>query len=395
MAESQAEYSTYHMNPITLHYVDETLEQEYIRHAPAVLTRGLRPLIYILVPFMLLVAVLEFAGLVVSPVDWPTAGLFAGILIWLLLMTSVVRRFVEPSLILAFLAFEALLLTHVDTNDELLVFLPGFFNLLILSHFVGLRFTRGLGTSLLVFTVLVGAIIEKGLDLAILAQACLFLVPGLIVGASAGYTIDKQRRRMFAQVTQMAFERKEHEKMALHDPLTDLPNRNLLSERMEQSVARAKRQRGQFAVLFVDLDDFKSVNDSYGHAIGDKVLRALADNLLNQVRGEDTVARLGGDEFVILSEQVVDEASARIAAERIQQAVSQPIVINLPGRGDEIHINVTCSIGISLCPRDGDSLDDLVSRADHAMYTAKRSGKSTARFFSDSDPARNSELSAQ
>ncbi|MEX0941670.1 MAG: GGDEF domain-containing protein [Pseudomonadales bacterium] len=395
MAESEAENNRYRINPFSLHYVDEALERAYLQHAPAVVTRGLQPLIFMLVPLLLLVAVLDFSGVITTPVDWPTVGLFAAILIWLLLMTSVVKRFIEPSLILTFLAFEAVLLTHVDSDEDLLVFLPGFINLIILGHFVGLRFTHGLGTSVLVLMILIGAVIEKDLDLSILGHASLFLIPALVVASSVGYTIDKQRRRLFAQVSQMASERVEHEKMALHDPLTDLPNRSLLRERMEQSVARAKRQNGQFAVLFVDLDDFKSVNDSYGHGIGDKVLRALADNLLKQVRGEDTVARLGGDEFVILSEQVIDENSARKAADRIQKAISQPIVINLKERGDEIHINVTCSIGISLCPRDGDTLDDLISRADHAMYTAKRGGKSTARFFRDSESAKSAELPAR
>lgn len=375
----------YALHPFTLRYFDEEMEAAYVQRAPRAMTRGLRPLIILLVPFMLIVGLLEYLHILESPFDWPTAGALAGVLIGLFLMTSVVKKFVEPSLILTFLAFQAILLFHVRTNEDLLSFLSGFFTIILLSHFVGLRFTHGLGTSALLCAVLVGAMIQKQLDLSILVHGCIFLIPGLIVASSAGYTIDRQRRRLFAQIIEMERERATHEKMALHDALTDLPNRNLLRERMEQSFARAKRQDSQFAVLFVDLDDFKTVNDNYGHAIGDRVLRSLADNLLKQVRGEDTVARLGGDEFVILSEQIVDDQGAQIAADRIQTAISKPIVINLPGRGDEIHIGVTCSIGISICPRDGEALDDLISRADEAMYHAKKGGKSTSRFFRQKD----------
>ena len=322
--------------------------------------------------------------------NWPAAGALAAVLIALFWLTSSVGKFAESGIILTFLAFQLVLLDQVDTNQVLTAYLPGFFIIVLLPHFVGLRFTHGLGTSALLIATLAGALLSKGLDLFIFVHACVFLIPGLTVAASAGYTIDRQRRLLFAQVRQMEDERCAHEKMALHDPLTDLPNRSLLRERMEQSVARAKRQHGQFAVLFVDLDNFKTVNDNYGHGIGDRVLKSIAENLMLQVRGEDTVARLGGDEFVILSDHVVDEHGAQIAADRIQAAVSKPIVISFRERGDTININVTCSIGISLCPKDGDTLDLLISRADEAMYSAKRNGKSTSRFFRNT-PAKKSD----
>ena len=151
---------------------------------------------------------------------------------------------------------------------------------------------------------------------------------------------------------------------AVHDPLTGLANRILLRDRLEQALARSQRGGGDTAVLFVDLDNFKQVNDAYGHAAGDIVLARLADRLRSAVRPEDTVARLGGDEFVVISERV-DEEAARTLAGRLQELIQRPLQA-----GGTRHF-LSASIGVALGHSDPDS---LLGAADTAVYRAKATG---------------------
>jgi diguanylate cyclase (GGDEF)-like protein/PAS domain S-box-containing protein len=163
--------------------------------------------------------------------------------------------------------------------------------------------------------------------------------------------------------------------LAQHDYLTGLPNRLLLSDRLTQAIAYAKRYTTQLAVLFMDLDNFKHINDSLGHAVGDKLLESVANRLLSQVRHSDTVSRLGGDEFVVLVLEDALAEHATITAEKILHALAAPHHV----AGHELHI--TTSIGISVFPADGDDADTLVKNADAAMYHAKKKGKSNYQFF--------------
>ena len=164
--------------------------------------------------------------------------------------------------------------------------------------------------------------------------------------------------------------------MAHHDALTGLPNRTLLADRVGQAIARAHRSGGKLAVLFLDLDRFKNVNDSFGHAVGDMLLTAVSARLTASRREEDTVARLGGDEFIVSIPDVSDAAEAEAAAARILSDLAKPFTIN----GHQLHADV--SIGISLYPRDGDTAETLMRNADTAMYHAKESGRGNYQFFS-------------
>jgi diguanylate cyclase (GGDEF)-like protein len=164
--------------------------------------------------------------------------------------------------------------------------------------------------------------------------------------------------------------------MAHHDALTGLPNRTLLADRVGQTIARAHRSGGKLAVLFLDLDRFKNVNDSFGHAVGDMLLTAVAARLTASRREEDTVARLGGDEFIVSIPDVSDAQEAETVAARILQDLAKPFTIN----GHQLHADV--SIGIALYPRDGDTAETLMRNADTAMYHAKESGRGNYQFFS-------------
>lgn len=165
------------------------------------------------------------------------------------------------------------------------------------------------------------------------------------------------------------------EHLAQHDYLTGLPNRLLFNDRLSQAIIYAKRHKTQLAVLFLDLDNFKHINDSLGHSIGDKLLESVASRLVTHVRDSDTVSRFGGDEFVVLILEDTLAENATITAEKILHSLAEPHYL----AGVELHI--TTSIGISLFPMDGDDAEELLKNADSAMYHAKKKGKSNYQLF--------------
>jgi diguanylate cyclase (GGDEF)-like protein/PAS domain S-box-containing protein len=169
---------------------------------------------------------------------------------------------------------------------------------------------------------------------------------------------------------------------AEHDFLSGLPNRKLLKERTDFAIALARRHMKKLAVLFLDLDGFKHVNDSLGHSIGDKLLQSVAARLANCVRGTDTVSRMGGDEFVVLLSEVEQAEDAAITAARMLEAVAKAHTI------DEHDIHVTTSIGVSVYPDDGLDAETLIKCADTAMYQAKENGRQSYQFFETTMNAR-------
>jgi diguanylate cyclase (GGDEF)-like protein len=162
---------------------------------------------------------------------------------------------------------------------------------------------------------------------------------------------------------------------AQHDFLTGLPNRLLLTDRLTQAIALSRRHGNKVALLFLDLDHFKPVNDSLGHAIGDKLLQSVAQRLTTCVRTSDTICRLGGDEFVVLLSEIEQVDAAIRCAEKVLAAVAVPHLI----AGHEVHI--TLSIGISVCPDDGRDAETMLKNADTAMYHAKKMGRDNYQFF--------------
>lgn len=165
------------------------------------------------------------------------------------------------------------------------------------------------------------------------------------------------------------------ELLAHHDSLTNLPNRVLARDRLEQAIAAARRSGAPVAVLFLDLDNFKTVNDSLGHAAGDALLCDVADRLQSNVRDSDTVSRQGGDEFLIVLSQLTNEEDASAAAAKLLAALNQPMQV----MGHDF--TASGSIGIAMFPKDGNEVDTLLKNADLAMYRAKESGRNTFQFF--------------
>jgi diguanylate cyclase (GGDEF)-like protein/PAS domain S-box-containing protein len=191
------------------------------------------------------------------------------------------------------------------------------------------------------------------------------------------YTLKDSHNRVvnligvFSDITQSKAELETVAHHAQHDFLTNLPNRLLFRDRFEQQVARARRNKRKFAVMYLDLDRFKPVNDKLGHQIGDQLLVAVAGRLKLQVREIDTVSRLGGDEFAILLSEVMTRNDVTNLAEKILTALSQPYTL------DGHTVNVTASLGIAMYPDDGTDMEMLMSKADAAMYKAKHEGANT------------------
>ncbi len=200
------------------------------------------------------------------------------------------------------------------------------------------------------------------------------LARGMIVS----HTANGKPLRMIGTLSDITERKNMEDRMrhlAHYDPLTELPNRALLNERLQQSVLKARRDKSSMALMFLDLDKFKPVNDTLGHETGDLLLKQVAQRLLNSMRASDTVARIGGDEFVVLLHAIDLESDATLVADKILHAIKQPFSIN------RHTIDISGSIGIAVYPQHGDDEKLLLINADVAMYQAKQKGRNGYRLF--------------
>jgi diguanylate cyclase (GGDEF)-like protein/PAS domain S-box-containing protein len=181
----------------------------------------------------------------------------------------------------------------------------------------------------------------------------------------------------FRDITERKVSEERIQFLAYYDALTGLPNRTLLQDRLAKALADARRQPDKVAILFLDLDKFKDINDSLGHSVGDLLLQEVAERLKRFAREQDTMARLGSDEFLIMLTHIKDLHDAAVAAERIMDRMTAEFVV----QGHSL--NVSCTIGISMFPENGVDCDTLVKNADAAMYSAKADGRNNFRFFTE------------
>ncbi|OPH53305.1 hypothetical protein BC351_05350 [Paenibacillus ferrarius] len=213
----------------------------------------------------------------------------------------------------------------------------------------------------------------------LLAAASFSLEPsvvlGLVIQAVIVFLIALSIRQLRLTKRTQEAKREELEFLAYHDTLTGLPNRRLFDDRLERALLHAQRSEQLTAVMFLDMDRFKEINDSLGHAYGDRLIRLAAQRLLGCLRGADTVYRQGGDEFAILLESFAKPEDVRVVAERIQMALEEPFI--LEGKP----VTITASIGIALYPLDGSTAAQLLDHADEAMYAAKKRGSNQFRFY--------------
>jgi diguanylate cyclase (GGDEF)-like protein len=189
------------------------------------------------------------------------------------------------------------------------------------------------------------------------------------------HELEAANQRLLNEVHERQTAEKQVQFLAYYDALTALPNRTLLRDRMTIAVASARRRGEKLAVLFLDLDNFKNINDTLGHSIGDLLLKEVADRLKKCTREQDTVARLGGDEFVVVLTSIAASADAAITAERIVNDMAKGFHIQ------NYQLSVTCSMGLSIFPDHATDVDALLGNADAAMYVAKESGRNNFQFF--------------
>jgi diguanylate cyclase (GGDEF)-like protein/PAS domain S-box-containing protein len=180
---------------------------------------------------------------------------------------------------------------------------------------------------------------------------------------------------VFADISELRESESQLDFLTHHDALTGLPNRGLLRDRLEHAIARAAPARAPLAVLMVDLDRFKTINETLGHPVGDALLQQVAERLASRIRGGDTLGRVGGDEFVVLLEDDGSERRAGVLAGNLLSVFAEPVTV------DDRKLYVTASIGISLFPSNGETADDLLRHADTAMYKAKEMGRNTYQYF--------------
>jgi diguanylate cyclase (GGDEF)-like protein len=194
----------------------------------------------------------------------------------------------------------------------------------------------------------------------------------LAEGIDERRTLEHDLSRSKAALSESKAQEKKSRRLALHDAVTGLPN--LFNDRLSHALAQAQRHRWRLAVMFIDLDDFKSVNDTYGHDVGDRVLQIVAQRLRVSVRGGDTVSRRGGDEFLFLMLEARDEGSVAGLAAKIVDNIAEACDV------EGVSVRVKPSIGIALYPEDGLSAQDLLKNADTAMYAAKQLKKGFALY---------------
>jgi diguanylate cyclase (GGDEF)-like protein len=201
--------------------------------------------------------------------------------------------------------------------------------------------------------------------------AALTLVVGVlaVVFALRLRQVSAKNQRLKKHLAKLKDAERALRKSAFLDPLTGLANRLLMMDRFEVAMRHARRSRKQFAVLMLDLNKFKAINDTYGHAAGDKVLITVAQRLVSIVRESDTVARLGGDEFVLIVESITERAQLEALGHKLVDVVSQNLTLE---SGETVAVGA--SVGYAWYPKDGDNLRDILDVADQAMYTCKTSG---------------------
>lgn len=212
----------------------------------------------------------------------------------------------------------------------------------------------------------------RWLALVMVTSALIILALTLIISL-----IDLQLRKDAAKVTTLAAENQELTYLTLHDNLTRLPNRMLLEDRLNRAIQTAKRDHRGFAVMFLDLDGFKAINDTYGHTVGDLLLISVAKRLSAAIRGQDTLARLGGDEFVMVA-SIRNPSDAATLAEKTLAAMRSEFLLK------EHTLSVSTSIGIALYPDDAELPSELIQAADTAMYHAKAMGRNTFSYYAAS-----------
>jgi len=361
------------LHPVSLSFRERELERDYLdsmRRQTAVVMRFgilLTLILYLLFGAMGLWTMSGDSGLVWtvrSAVFVLTAVLFG--ISFTPVFAEYRERLMLPFCLMLGLAVTAILAKAPDTVVD--QYYVGYI-LVIVGAFtvLGLRFCNAMLVSLALFGLYLAAeFFFRDSSRAHVLGNSMFILSTLIISSVGGYLYERQRRLAHYRLRVIEQQRAHSEHCALHDALTGLPNRRLLMERMHQALARDKRFHTYAAALFIDLDNFKPVNDAHGHEFGDKLLKCVAERLKCVVRDTDTVTRVGGDEFVVLLEDLAEPECARHLMERVVSAFATPFEV------DGENLMVEMSIGSALDPVDAQTPRELLHAADRAMYEMKK-----------------------
>lgn len=242
-------------------------------------------------------------------------------------------------------------------------------------NFLGTRFVYALLANLTVYAVYFGVFgWLRPIPTDLWVSHNFHLISANVLGGTAAYLAEYHRRRLFLIERLLQQDKQQLRHSALHDALTELPNRVLLMDRIEQALSHARRAGTGGVLLFVDLDGFKSVNDTHGHEAGDKVLREAAQRMRDCVRESDTLARIGGDEFVLLSLGVSHEDQLQTLSDKLLQVIEAPYSVLSCRTGQPVPVRISASIGACFFPQGDCEAVELLRRSDEAMYHAKRDG---------------------
>ncbi|MBU1236677.1 MAG: GGDEF domain-containing protein [Gammaproteobacteria bacterium] len=378
------------LNPVTLHFRDAALEWRYRESGLPALRRQSRLAIFVGLVLYALSTFLDGWFVPAEQLDtvavgrWLTMGPAIGTLLYT--YSHWFRRFnsIPLSLVGAYAAAGTFLVLWLGDNTIAMYYSTALILIILFTYsFVGARFIHALMANLLLvaaYNLVFGLIRPYPVQL-LLTQDFFFLCAN-VIGAFACYLDEAHRRQLFFREQELDEERRHHLERSLHDPLTGLPNRELLHDRLEQALRRAGRSQQGGVGVFIDLDAFKPINDSFGHSAGDSVLKAVATRLRKAVRDSDTVARLGGDEFFIVANGTPTQKDIQVLADSITAALAIPV--DLPG-GQQI-TRIHASLGCCAFPYEGVTPSDIIRRADHAMYSIKRAGGSGAAHYDEPEP---------
>ncbi|MEQ1602359.1 MAG: GGDEF domain-containing protein [Methylophilaceae bacterium] len=372
------------INPLTLGFIDDIIEQEYRNEFYLPFRRQTRIALILGMVFWALYSLLEVLFLpdqilhIIKIVHFIV--LIFGVFVISASYRKFFKRFNQPILMVAALMAGMGLLAHMLLLPDMAMshYFPGLMLLIFWSHsFIGLRFVRACFVSvlLLLLSILLFTMVRP-MPFVNLVSFFYFLVATILFSATASYLSERQKRTTFLSKRELNNERNYHLTRSLHDNLTGLPNRELLNDRLELAVSQALRDERQSAGFFIDLDGFKAINDTYGHQIGDLVLREVATRFKEVMREADTLSRIGGDEFFVLAKDISTESFAKFFAGKLLNQLQKPFNLSeafmLPG--------MTASIGICIFPYKHCTAVDIIRRADHAMLEVKRGAKAGIFF---------------
>ncbi|MFT5659445.1 MAG: diguanylate cyclase (GGDEF)-like protein [Sulfurimonas sp.] len=273
-----------------------------------------------------------------------------------------------------------IIVSMMFTYDMLYLLGPSWFIVLIIFSFYQAGIREGLLTSIASFISII--VLAQLLNKPYTVEQYLYVLIPFLSAVSTIYLYEikvttKEKLLHFKNIAQKQLleEKEDLLQQAHYDNLTKLPNRVLFQDRLNQAIIKTNRSNKDFAVLFIDLDRFKEINDSLGHSIGDTVLCEIASRLKNTLRQEDTVSRFGGDEFLCLVQQLESCESLANLAKKLVEATKAPLKVS------NVTLKLTCSIGISIYKKDAKNEQDLLRHADTAMYLAKDLGKDNYQFY--------------